>query len=37
MTGQTPSNEWGLESSGFVTTVFCDYSEKKKNARDGGV
>ncbi len=33
MTGQTPSNEWGVESSGFVTTEFSDYREKKNSAR----
>lgn len=37
MTGQTPSNEWGVESSGFVTTEFSDYREKKNSAgRRGG-
>lgn len=35
MTGQTPSNEWGVESSGFVTTEFSDYREKKNNVRMG--
>lgn len=33
MTGQTPSNEWGVESSGFVTTEFSDYREKKNSVR----
>lgn len=33
MTGQTSSNEWGVESSGFVTTEFSDYREKKNSAR----
>lgn len=33
MTGQTPTNEWGVESSGFVTTEFSDYREKKNSAR----
>lgn len=33
MTGQTPSNEWGVESSGFLTTEFSDYREKKNGAR----
>ena len=37
MTGQTPSNEWGVESSGFVTTEFSDYREKKNGARGGEV
>lgn len=36
MTGQTPTNEWGVESSGFVTTEFPDYREKKNGARGGG-
>lgn len=36
MTGQTPSNEWGVESSGFVTSEFSDYREKKNSARGGG-
>lgn len=35
MTGQTPSNEWGVESSGFVTTEFSDYREKKNSAMGG--
>jgi len=33
MTGQTSSNESGVESSGFVTTEFSDYREKKNSAR----
>lgn len=33
MTGQTSSNEWGVESSGFVTTEFSDYRAKKNGAR----
>ena len=37
MTGQTPSNEWGVESSGFVTTEFSDYREKKNCAGWVGV
>lgn len=31
MTGQTPSNEWGVESSGFVTAEFSDYRENKNS------
>lgn len=33
MTGKTPTNEWGVESSGFVTTEFPDYREKKNGAK----
>lgn len=33
MTGQTPSNEWGVESSGFVTTEFSYYRENKNSVR----
>lgn len=33
MTGQAPSNEWGVESSGFVTLEFSDYREKKNSVR----
>lgn len=36
MTGQTPTDGWGVESSGFVTTVFPDYREKKNCAMGGG-
>lgn len=38
MTGQTPSNERGVESSGFVTAEFSDYREKKNGAKrmEGG-
>lgn len=35
MTGQAPSNEWGVESSGFVTLEFSDYREKKNSVRGG--
>lgn len=35
MTGQTPSNEWGVEGSGFVTSEFSDYREKKNSAMGG--
>lgn len=35
MTGQTSSNEQGVESSGFVTTEFSDYREKKNSVRRG--
>lgn len=35
MTGQTPSNEWGVERAGFVTSQLCDYREKKNSAKGG--
>lgn len=31
MTGQTPSNERGAESSGFVTAEFSDYRGQKNS------
>lgn len=35
MTGQTPSNESGGEGSGFVTSEFSDYRERKNSAMGG--
>lgn len=36
MTGQAPSNERGVESSGFVTIEFSDYREKKNSVKGWG-